>query len=155
MLHSAPFNVRTTPARVDTYADRMQAEADAHAEAEADRAELVAQIAKERLKTKLAALSDDDLIGGMHSVTQQKHARALRAAFRKSLEALGDLVMSIIVHAMSEDAALEAERSVDGDGPRFSNVGCSACGQTFGPGDAGFSHCADHISRRIRLFDEV
>ncbi|PRH43370.1 hypothetical protein C6T65_05250, partial [Burkholderia vietnamiensis] len=95
------------------------------------------------------------LIGGMHSVTQQKHARALRAAFRESPEALGDLVMSIIVHAMSEDAELEAERSLDDERPRFSNVICSSCGQKFGPGAAGFSSCNDHIGRRVRLFDEA
>lgn len=28
--------------------------------------------------------------------------------------------------------------------PRFEMVYCSACGQGFGPGDAGFSHCPDH-----------
>ncbi|RQV56114.1 hypothetical protein DF020_19955 [Burkholderia cenocepacia] len=124
--------------------------------AEADRAELIAAMAKERLKAKIAALSDDDLIGGLHSVTQQKHGAALRAAFRESPEALGDLVMSIIVHAMSEDAELEAERSLDGDGPRFANVICSHCGQAFGPGNEGFSSCADHIGRRsVRLWDEI
>lgn len=28
--------------------------------------------------------------------------------------------------------------------PRFANVSCSQCGNDFGPGDSGFSHCADH-----------
>jgi hypothetical protein len=28
--------------------------------------------------------------------------------------------------------------------PRFPDVSCSSCGQSFGPGDEGFSHCADH-----------
>lgn len=28
--------------------------------------------------------------------------------------------------------------------PRFAQVFCSSCGQGFGPGDEGFSHCADH-----------
>lgn len=28
--------------------------------------------------------------------------------------------------------------------PRFADVSCSSCGQSFGPGDEGFSHCADH-----------
>lgn len=31
--------------------------------------------------------------------------------------------------------------------PRFHNVVCSQCGQSFGPGDAGFSHCSDHAGR--------
>ncbi len=28
--------------------------------------------------------------------------------------------------------------------PRFELVFCSQCGESFGPGDEGFSHCADH-----------
>ena len=28
--------------------------------------------------------------------------------------------------------------------PRFPEVSCSQCGQSFGPGDHGFSHCANH-----------
>jgi hypothetical protein len=28
--------------------------------------------------------------------------------------------------------------------PRFLAVYCSACGQCFGPGESGFSHCKDH-----------
>jgi hypothetical protein len=28
--------------------------------------------------------------------------------------------------------------------PRFDNVSCSSCGQSFGPGNEGFSECADH-----------
>ncbi|MDN7894524.1 hypothetical protein QZM93_38650 [Burkholderia cepacia] len=150
MLHPT-----ATERAADFWSDRQHQQFNDAADAEADRAELVAAIAKERLKAKIAALSDDDLIGGMHSVTQQKHGAALRAAFRESPEALGDLVMSIIVHAMSEDAEIEAERSLDSDRPRFANVLCSACGQKFGPGAAGFSSCADHIGRRVRLFDEA
>ena len=149
------LNPQLTERAAEFWTDRQHQQFNDTVDAEEDRAELVAQIAKERLKAKIAALSDDDLIGGMHSVTQQKHGAALRAAFRESPEALGDLVMSIIVHATSEDAELEAERSLDSDQPRFSNVRCSSCGQTFGPGNAGFSSCADHIGRRVRLFDEV
>jgi len=145
----------TTERAAEFWSDRQHQQFNDAADSEAGRAELVAAIAKERLKAKLLALSDDDLVGGMHSVTQEKHGRALRAAWRESPEALGDLVMSIIVHAMSEDAELEAERSLDSDRPRFANVLCSACGKKFGPGNAGFSHCADHIGRRVRLFDEV
>ncbi|MEX3555814.1 MAG: hypothetical protein VB131_04170 [Burkholderia gladioli] len=148
-------NPITTERAADFWSDRQHQQFNDAADAEAARAELVAAIAKERLKAKIAALSDDDLIGGMHSVTQQKHARALRAAFRESPEALGDLVMSIIVHAMSEDAELEAERSIDGGGSRFSNVRCSECGQSFGPGNAGFSSCADHIGRRANFSGEA
>lgn len=28
--------------------------------------------------------------------------------------------------------------------PRYEAVYCSQCGQCFGPGDSGFSHCRDH-----------
>ncbi|WP_175040031.1 hypothetical protein [Burkholderia contaminans] len=117
-------------------------------DAEADRAETIAAMAVERLKAKIAALSEQDLISGMHSVTKEKHGRALRAAWLESPEALGDLMMSVVVHAMREDAELEAEKSLDSERPRFANVFCSHCGQKFGPGNEGFSHCTDHIGRR-------
>jgi len=29
--------------------------------------------------------------------------------------------------------------------PRFPTTYCSQCGAEFGPGDAGFSHCKDHM----------
>ncbi len=32
--------------------------------------------------------------------------------------------------------------------PKFQNVSCSQCGQEFGPGDQGFSHCEDHNQDR-------
>lgn len=144
------LNPRLTERAAEFWTDRQLQQFNDAADAEAARAEQVAAIAKERLKAKIAALSDDDLIGGMHSVTQQKHGAALRAAFRESPEALGDLVMSIIVHAMSEDAELEAERSLDSDRPRFATTLCSACGQKFGTGNAGFSSCNEHFGRRAR-----
>jgi len=34
--------------------------------------------------------------------------------------------------------------------PRYLSVSCSQCGQSFGPGDAGFSHCSDHAGRAGR-----
>jgi hypothetical protein len=40
---------------------------------------------------------------------------------------------------MSE--ANSVERTVR---PRFWQTYCSQCGQEFGPGDCGFSHCSDH-----------
>jgi hypothetical protein len=36
--------------------------------------------------------------------------------------------------------------------PRFANVSCSQCGQDFGPGDSGFSHCADHAQTPQRAY---
>lgn len=32
--------------------------------------------------------------------------------------------------------------------PRFSNVFCSQCGLSFGPGDRGYSHCSSHVGKR-------
>lgn len=32
--------------------------------------------------------------------------------------------------------------------PRFPEVSCSQCGQSFGPGDNGFSHCKNHAGLR-------
>jgi hypothetical protein len=29
--------------------------------------------------------------------------------------------------------------------PKFDNTFCSQCGEEFGPGDNGFSHCSDHM----------
>lgn len=37
------------------------------------------------------------------------------------------------------DAVIDAQMTV-----RFANVSCSQCGQDFGPGDHGFSHCENH-----------
>jgi hypothetical protein len=34
---------------------------------------------------------------------------------------------------------------------RFSNVSCSQCGQEFGPGDHGYSHCSDHLMHKVDL----
>lgn len=32
--------------------------------------------------------------------------------------------------------------------PRFPITGCSQCGQAFGPGNSGFSHCKHHKGMR-------
>jgi hypothetical protein len=41
-----------------------------------------------------------------------------------------------------------AERRKPHEQPRFANVSCSQCGQDFGPGNHGFSHCKDHTTKR-------
>lgn len=48
----------------------------------------------------------------------------------------------------AEIASRIAAADLTGATPRFDNVGCSECGRRFGPGNAGFSHCTDHIGRR-------
>lgn len=47
-------------------------------------------------------------------------------------------IQAAIAKVMSEGRNREPES------PRFPNVSCSQCGQTFGPGDHGFSHCENH-----------
>src|SRR6185503_8939538 len=34
--------------------------------------------------------------------------------------------------------------------PKFAQTSCSQCGRDFGPGDHGYSHCADHAERETR-----
>jgi hypothetical protein len=33
---------------------------------------------------------------------------------------------------------------------KFEKTSCSQCGQEFGPGDHGFSHCSDHLKNPVR-----
>jgi hypothetical protein len=40
------------------------------------------------------------------------------------------------------------KEGVEEESPKFQNVSCSQCGQSFGPGNSGFSHCADHEGKR-------
>ena len=35
--------------------------------------------------------------------------------------------------------------------PKFANVFCSQCGQEFGPGDHGFSHCENHKRHNVEV----
>ena len=47
---------------------------------------------------------------------------------------------------------MEIQRAVGVDeredtGLRFARTYCSSCGQSFGPGCAGYSHCDDHAGR--------
>ena len=44
--------------------------------------------------------------------------------------------------ASAAHTALHAALSARGS--RFAAVACSACGESFGPGDGGFSRCAEH-----------
>lgn len=105
-------NVRATPAHVDSYTDRVQAEADARADADEWRDELVAAIAKEKLEAKLAALPIVDLMDGVHAIDEMDCA-VLRAAWRTSDESLGKHVRQFIERQMAVSAELEAEKKAD------------------------------------------
>lgn len=43
----------------------------------------------------------------------------------------------------AEATELYGAEEVEGK-PRFDEVFCSSCGESFGPGDSGFSHCESH-----------
>lgn len=52
------------------------------------------------------------------------------------------------LHAEAESAAWdEAQR----EQPRFATTFCSQCGQDFGPGDHGFSHCRNHSQEFLAM----
>src|SRR3990167_11013426 len=42
---------------------------------------------------------------------------------------------------------IDIDREMAALSPRFSNVSCSQCGNDFGPGDSGVSHCENHKDR--------
>lgn len=67
-----------------------------------------------------------------------------------------------IVHRIVADARVsEAERRALFDlldasrQPRFACVSCSQCGNTFGPGDAGFSDCREHRRQFASEMDAI
>ncbi|MGG1947078.1 hypothetical protein AB1286_20055 [Trinickia sp. NRRL B-1857] len=101
------------PSRTDDaaafIAERSQATRDDAQERAETREEHKAAIAAARLKEKLATLTHDELVAGLHSVTQAVHGAALRAAWRESAEAFGDLVMNIVRDELAAEADLEAE----------------------------------------------
>lgn len=39
--------------------------------------------------------------------------------------------------------------------PRFPQTWCSSCGEEFGPGDSGYSHCEDHEDAEMRRWWEL
>lgn len=59
---------------------------------------------------------------------------------------LGD---TMTIHEAALLADLDAAIAQPMVSPRFENVSCSQCGQEFGPGNAGFSHCEDHASPQL------
>ncbi|MCA7953887.1 hypothetical protein LGM43_26820 [Burkholderia seminalis] len=126
-------NIRTLPARVDRHADQLQAAADDDALARDERNEAIA----ERVTFDVLPFSTEQIA-------------VLDAALRR-----GRIEDVYEVWNVCKDVlAAEIERriaaaDVAGAVPRFANVYCSGCGQKFGPGNAGFSSCADHIGRRV------
>ncbi|MCO1396389.1 hypothetical protein [Burkholderia cenocepacia] len=102
----------TTERAVDFWSDRTKREFDDAIEAEAERAELVAAIAKEKLDAKLAAVPIVDLMDGVHAIDEMD-CGVLRAAWRVSDEALGRHFRKFVTRQMAASAELEAEQKAD------------------------------------------
>ncbi|SAK33234.1 hypothetical protein [Burkholderia multivorans] len=127
-------NVRALPALVDRHADQLQAAADDEALARDERNE---------------AIADGVTFDVLPFSTEQ--IAVLDAALRRGR--IEDVYEVWNVCKATLDAEIErriAEADIAAAAPRFANVYCSSCGQSFGPGNKGFSHCTDHIGRRVR-----
>ncbi|MCA8145442.1 hypothetical protein [Burkholderia vietnamiensis] len=125
-------NVRALPALVDRRAEQLQAAADDDALARDERNEAIA----EGVTFDVLPFSGEQIA-------------VLDAALRRGrIEDVYE-VWNICKAALDGEIA---QRIADADlaaaAPRFDNVDCSACGRSFGPGNSGFSHCAEHIGRR-------
>jgi hypothetical protein len=92
--------------------ERAQAARDEAQEHTETREEQKSAMTAARIKAKLSALTHDDLVDGLHSVTQGMHGAALRAAWLDGEEALGALVMQIVRDSLSAEADLEAEEAL-------------------------------------------
>lgn len=106
------MTLTATMTAVEHYTTLAQQAAEQVAEHHETRAEQKVAIAAARLKSKLSTLTHDDLVAGLHSVTQGMHGAALRAAWIDGEEALGALVMQIVRDQLSADADLEAEEAL-------------------------------------------
>ena len=56
-------------------------------------------------------------------------------------------ILNLSEGAKTASIAREAIDSLPASLPRFPSVSCSQCGLDCGPGNAGFSSCADHANR--------
>lgn len=123
--------VRTLPALVDRHADQLQAAADDAALARDERNEAIAD-----------GVTFDVLPFSAEQVAVLD--AALRRGYIEDVYEVWSICKAVL------DAEI-AQRIADADlasaAPHFANVYCSGCGQKFGPGNAGFSRCADHAER--------
>ena len=125
-------NVRTLLARIDRHADQLQAAADDEALARDERNDAIAD-----------AVTFDVLPFSTEQIA------VLDAALRRGrIEDVYE-VWNVCKDVLAAEIKRRiAAADIAAAAPRFDNVGCSECGRGFGPGNAGFSHCADHIGRR-------
>lgn len=125
-------NVRTLPARIDRRADQLQAAADDAALARDERNEAIAD-----------AITFDVLPFSTEQVAVLD--AALRRGYIEDVYEVWNVCKDVLA---AEIKRRVADADLAGAAPRFENVGCSQCGRGFGPGNGGFSHCADHIGLR-------
>ncbi|MCG0577271.1 hypothetical protein L6Q82_04880 [Burkholderia cenocepacia] len=125
-------NIRTLPALVDRHADQLQAAADDAALARDERNEAIA----ERVTFDVLPFSTEQI-----AVLDA----ALRRGYIEDVYEVWNTCQDVL---KAEIARRIAAADLAGAAPRFENVRCSECGRGFGPGNAGLSHCADHIGRR-------
>lgn len=86
---------------------------------------------------------------------QSFDARDWAAAFCKQFPAMDEATMTAwFANALmrgydqkAQEVKAEAAGADATKKPRFENTSCSQCGQEFGPGDSGFSHCSSHRNR--------
>ncbi|KWF30068.1 hypothetical protein [Burkholderia pseudomultivorans] len=132
-LNNSPgANVRTLPARKDASVDLQQAAADDAALARDERNEAIA----DGVTFDVLPFSTEQ-IAVLDAALRRGYIEDVYEVWNVCKAALDDEIKRRIAAA---DLAAAA--------PRFDNVGCSHCGRYFGPGNAGYSHCADHVGRR-------
>lgn len=125
-------NVRPLPALVDRHADQLQAAADDAALARDERNEAIAD-----------AVTFDVLPFSSEQIAVLD--AALRRGYIEDVYEVWNVCKDVLT---AEIKRRVADADLAGVAQRFDNVGCSECGRGFGPGNAGFSHCADHIGCR-------
>lgn len=125
-------NVRVLPALVDRHADQLQAVADDAALARDERNEAIAD-----------AVTFDVLPFSTEQIAVLD--AALRRGYIEDVYEVWNVCKDVLT---AEIKRRIADADLAGAAPRFDNVGCSECGRGFGPGNTGFSHCADHIGCR-------
>ena len=124
-------NIRALAARIDCRADQLQAATDDAALARSERNDEIADgvtFDTLQISTTDCAVIDAALARG--------HIEDVYA------------VWNILVDARKAEIARRIADADVAESRRFAMTYCSACGAALGPGNAGVSHCSDHIGRR-------
>ncbi|WP_438332885.1 hypothetical protein [Burkholderia pseudomallei] len=125
-------NVRRLSALVDRQSDQLQAASDDAALARDERNEAIAE-----------GVTFDVLPFSTEQIAVLD--AALRRGRIEDVYEVWNVCKDVLT---AEIKRRVADADLAGAAPRFDNVGCSECGRGFGPGNTGFSHCADHIGCR-------